>query len=115
MTPCSLLRGDFILASGGEMFHRVEPGRNGASSELQQEIQRLRQRLAELEQYVEERLITLQNEMDANIKRLELRMEELERKMKVLMLRLEATERQLNQELARVDRPTWRSDKIGLA
>jgi predicted nucleic acid-binding Zn-ribbon protein len=83
--------------------------------QLESEIARLNARVDELERYTAEKIESLQTEMKAEMKRVELRLEELELKNKKLLLRLEVIERRMQFEAANLNRPAIGFDKIGIA
>jgi hypothetical protein len=98
-----LLKGLAALASTPEVLR------------LRAELAYFRRRLDEFEASVDLRFAELRNELHAEIKRLEMRMQEMERQNKALLLRVEATERALRQLPGIQQRSSSTDEKIGLA
>ncbi len=82
---------------------------------LRAELAYFRRRLDEFEASVDLRFAELRDELHAEAKRLELKMQEMERQTKALRLRVEATERALRQLPGIHARTSAADEKIGLA
>ncbi|MGH7454101.1 MAG: hypothetical protein ACRENG_22300 [bacterium] len=82
---------------------------------LRAELAYFRRRLDEFEASVDQRFAELRDELHAEAKRLELKMEEMERQTKALHLRVDATERALRQLPGIHHRASFADEKIGLA
>lgn len=83
--------------------------------QLEREVARLNARMDELEHEVNAKFEKLQAEYEADLKRVELRLDDFERKNKKLLVRLEAAERRLQFETGALNRPDIGFDKIGIA
>ena len=82
---------------------------------LRAELAYFRRRLDEFEASVDLRFAELRDELHAEVKRLEIRMQEMERQNKALRLRVEATERALRQLPGIQQQASSTDEKIGLA
>lgn len=104
-----------MYTHGVRLSHHKEGSAQINEAHINAEIARLNARLDELEKKLLAQIRRMQNEWAADFKRLEFRMDEMERRGKMLQLRLEAAERQLRFELARNQQPELGFDKIGIA
>ncbi|MCI0697362.1 hypothetical protein L0337_35820 [candidate division KSB1 bacterium] len=82
---------------------------------LRAELAYFRRRLDEFEASVDKRFAELRDELHAEVKKLEIRMQEMERQNKTLRLRVEATERALRQLPGIQIQSSSSDEKIGLA